>query len=235
MFVCTPDALARYVSFLDEHIAAGVSCGERTLIRGPLRIGAESRLQQASSRRCLGVDFPRPFLSTPSQACLRQEAVPPAEWLGDRGCCGDWLLLAGAAINNKFAYIGRAPFVKNHVRRSSLMRSIASEYGETVSKDQRRTELRVSILNHASTMFRPREPLRGKVSAQATELDHGVSGHPGDLHSRLVLARFQTITRNGRAMYISGIFCRAGLAIPQNACSRRAACVRGTSCGSIRR
>ena len=45
----------------------------------------------------------RPF---PSQACLRREAVPPAEWLGGQGCWGDWLLFEGAATNNKFAYIG---------------------------------------------------------------------------------------------------------------------------------
>jgi hypothetical protein len=69
----------------------------------------------------------RPFLSTLSQACLRREAVPPAEWLGNRGPMADWLLLAGAAINNNFAYIGRAPLVKYRVRRSSLMRSIASD------------------------------------------------------------------------------------------------------------
>jgi hypothetical protein len=35
-------------------------------------------------------------------------------------------LLAGAAINNTFAYIGRAPLVKYRIHRSSLQRSIAS-------------------------------------------------------------------------------------------------------------
>lgn len=95
---------------------------------GPLR----EFLGQASSRRCLGVDPPRPFLSTPSQACLRREVVPLAEWLGDLNHSGDWLLLAGAAINHKFAFTWRAPLVKYRVGRSSLMRSIASEYGETI-------------------------------------------------------------------------------------------------------
>ena len=33
---------------------------------------------------------------------------------------------------------------------------------------------------------------------------------------------FQTITRYGSAMYISGIFCRAVLTLSQDACSRRA-------------
>jgi len=67
----------------------------------------------------------RPFLSTPAQACLRREAV--ALWLGDRVPSGDWLLLAGAAIHHKFAYIGRAPLVKYHMHRGSLMRSIARD------------------------------------------------------------------------------------------------------------
>ena len=58
--------------------------------------------------------------------------MSPAEQLGDWGCCGDWLLLAGTAINHKFTYIGRAPLVKYRVRWSSLMRSIATEYGETI-------------------------------------------------------------------------------------------------------
>lgn len=97
------------------------------------------------------------------------------------------------------------------------MRSIASEYGETISKDPRRTDLRVNILNHASTMFRLREPREAKRRRRRLiwTVVYPViraTSTPG-----LCSARFQTITRNGRAMYISGIFCRAGLALSQGA------------------
>ncbi len=126
-----PDALARWVSFLDNHVATGVAYGERTLINEEGNtFGLEWRaiLNKHPQGDVLESIIRRPFLSTPSQACLRREAVPPAEWLGDRGgCYGDWLLLAGAAINHKFAYIGRAPLVKYRVRRSSLLRRIASD------------------------------------------------------------------------------------------------------------
>ena len=50
--------------------------------------------------------FSEPASLHASPACLRREAVPPAEWLGGQGCWGDWLLFEGAATNNKFAYIG---------------------------------------------------------------------------------------------------------------------------------
>jgi glycosyltransferase involved in cell wall biosynthesis len=125
-----PDALARWVSFLDKHVATGVAYGERTLIDEggkPFGLKWKAVLNKHPQGDVLESILQRPFFSTPSQACLRREAVPPAEWLGDRGCCGDWLLFAGAAINHKFAYIGRAPLVQYRVHRSSLMRSLASD------------------------------------------------------------------------------------------------------------
>lgn len=125
-----PDALARWVSFLDKHVAAGVAYGERTLIDeggNPFGLKWKAVLNRHPQGDVLESILRRPFLSTPSQACLRREAVPPAEWLGDRAPCGDWLLLAGAAMHHTFAYIGRAPLVQYRVRRSSLMRSIASD------------------------------------------------------------------------------------------------------------
>jgi glycosyltransferase involved in cell wall biosynthesis len=125
-----PDALARYVSFLDKHVAANVAYGERTLIDEegkPFGLEWRAVLNKHPQGDVLESIVRRPFLSTPSQACLRREAVPPAEWLGDRDLSGDWLLLAGAAINHNFAYIGRAPLVQYRVRRTSLMRSIASD------------------------------------------------------------------------------------------------------------
>jgi hypothetical protein len=125
-----PDTLARYVSFLDQDAAVGVVYGERTLIDSNgdsfgLEWGAI--LNKHPQGAVLQSILRRPFLSTLSQACLRRAAVPPLEWLGDRGPMADWLLLAGAALNTKFAYIGRAPLVKYRVRPSSLMRSIASD------------------------------------------------------------------------------------------------------------
>lgn len=130
-----PDALSRYMSFLDKHIAAGVAYGERTLINeggDPFDLEWRAVFKKHPQGDVLESIIRRPVLSTPSQACLRREAVPPSEGLGDRGCCGDWLFLVGAAINHKFAYIGRAPLVKYRVRRSRLIRSIASEHGETI-------------------------------------------------------------------------------------------------------
>lgn len=130
-----PDAPARCVSFLDKHIAAGVAYGERTLINeGGDPFGLEWRavLNKHPQGGVLESILRCPFLSTPSQACLRREVVPPAEWLGDRNPSGDWLLLVGAAINHKFAFIGRAPLVKYRVRRSRVMRNIANEYEETI-------------------------------------------------------------------------------------------------------
>jgi glycosyltransferase involved in cell wall biosynthesis len=125
-----PDALARYVSFLDKHVTVGVAYGERILINEDGNLfGLEWRavLNKHPQGDVLESILQRPFLSTPSQACLRREAVPPTEWLGDRALCGDWLLLAGAAMHHTFAYIGRAPMVRYRVRRSSVMRSIAGD------------------------------------------------------------------------------------------------------------
>lgn len=130
-----PDALARYVNFLDKHTAAGVAYGERTLINeGGDHFGLEWRAVFNKHPRgdVLEPILRRSFLSTPSQACLRRESAPPVEWLGERGRFGGWLLFAGAAINHKFAYIRRAPLVKYRVRRSRLIRSIAGEHGETI-------------------------------------------------------------------------------------------------------
>jgi glycosyltransferase involved in cell wall biosynthesis len=125
-----PDALARYASFLDTHVTVGVAYGERTLINEDGNLfGLEWRaaLNRHPQGDVLEAIVRRPFLSTPSQACLRREVVPPTEWLGDRAPWGDWLLLAGAAMHHTFAYLGRAPLVQYRVRRSSLMRSIARD------------------------------------------------------------------------------------------------------------
>lgn len=83
----------------------------------------------------------RPFLSTPSRAYLRREVVPPAEWLGDRGISQDWLLLAGTATHNTFAYVWQAPLVKYRVRWSSLLRNVASENGEPFRSQSRLREM----------------------------------------------------------------------------------------------
>src|SRR6267378_216396 len=83
-----PDTLARYVSFLDNHSAVGVAYGERTLINEEGRrvgFGWNALLNKYPQGDVSESILRRPFLSTPSQACLRREAVPPREWLGDRG------------------------------------------------------------------------------------------------------------------------------------------------------
>jgi len=131
-----PDTLARYVSFLDSHSAVGVAYGERTLINEEghtLGFGWKALLNKHPQGDVLESILRRPFLSTPSQACLRREAVPPREWLGDRGPLGDWLLLAGAALTHKFAYAGRSPMVKYRVRRGSSMRSQVTDSQSTAS------------------------------------------------------------------------------------------------------
>lgn len=125
-----PDALASYLSFLDNRPAAGVAYGERILINEEGRpFGLERRalLNKHPQGDVLESILRRPFLSTPSQACLRREAVPPAEWLGVRGHGGDWLLLAGAALGSQFAYMGKSPLVEYRIRRGSLLRSVASD------------------------------------------------------------------------------------------------------------
>lgn len=125
-----PDALARYVDFLDRHVEAGIAYGERTLMDeegNSFGLRWRALLNNHPQGDVLESILRRPFLSTPSQACFRREAVPPAEWLGTRGLWRDWILLAGAAIHNTFAYIGRAPVVKYRIRRSSLQRSIAND------------------------------------------------------------------------------------------------------------
>jgi glycosyltransferase involved in cell wall biosynthesis len=131
-----PNTLARYVSFLDNHSAVGVAYGERTLIGEeghPLGFGWKALLNKYPQGDILESILRRPFLSTPSQACLRREAVSPREWLGDRGPMGDWLLLAGAALTHKFAYAGRAPMVEYRVWRSGFMRSLARDPQSTAS------------------------------------------------------------------------------------------------------
>lgn len=123
-----PNTLAQYVSFLDDHPAVGVAYGDRTLINEEGRcigFGQRALLNKYPQGDVLESIIRRPFLSTPSQACFRREAVPPHEWVGDRGPMGDWLLLAGAAMTHKFAYIGRVPIVEYRMWGGSLMRSIA--------------------------------------------------------------------------------------------------------------
>ncbi len=109
---------------------AGVAYGERTLINeagDPFDSGWRAVLNKHPQGDVLESILRRPFLSTPSQACLRREAVPPAEWLGDRGPGGDWILLAGAALGSQFAYMGKSPLVEYRIRRGSMLRSVASD------------------------------------------------------------------------------------------------------------
>ena len=125
-----PDALARYVNFLDKHAAAGVAYGERTLINEegvPFGLEWRAVLNKRPQGDVLEPILRRPFLSTPSQACLRREAVPSEKGLGDWGLGGDWLLLAGAALGSQFAYMGKPPLVEYRIRRGSLLRSVASD------------------------------------------------------------------------------------------------------------
>ena len=130
------DTLARFVRFLDNHSAVGVAYGERTLINEeghPFGFGWKAVLNKHPQGDVLESILRRPFLSTPSQACLRREAVPPAEWVGNSRMLGDWLLMAGAAVNSKFAQIGQAPLVEYRVCRGSLLRSLASNSQSTAS------------------------------------------------------------------------------------------------------
>ncbi len=128
-----PDTLARCVSFLDNHSAVGVAYGERTLINEEghrIGFGWKAFLNKHPQGDVLGSILRRPFLSTPSQACLRREAVPALEY---RGSMGDWLLIAGAALNHKFAYVGRIPMVEYRVWSGGRMRSLGRNSESTVS------------------------------------------------------------------------------------------------------
>ncbi len=125
-----PDTLARYSDFLDSHPRADVVYGERTLITedgqtlGPRR-GAY--LNKHPKGDVLQPILRRPFISTPAQACLRRTAVPPAESQRDRVCgMGDWLLMAAAALDSRFAYLGKSPVVEYRVHAGSQHRSFAS-------------------------------------------------------------------------------------------------------------
>lgn len=131
-----PNTLARYVSFLDDHAAVGVAYGERTLINEEghcIGFGQRALLNKYPQGDVFESILRRPFLSTPSQACFRREAVPPHEWVGDRGPMGDWLLLAGAAMTHKFAYVGRVPMVEYRIWRGGVMRNLARDSRSTAS------------------------------------------------------------------------------------------------------
>jgi len=128
-----PDTLARYLSFFDNHSSVGVAYGERALINEEgrrLGFGWKALLNKYPQGDVLESILRRPFLSTPSQACLRREAVPALEC---RGPMGDWLLLAGAALTHKFAYVGRAPMVEYRTWRGSSSRNLATDLKCTVS------------------------------------------------------------------------------------------------------
>jgi len=126
-----PDALSRYAGFLDEHPSVGVVYGERMLIseegkRFGWRGGA--LLNKHPKGDVLESILRRPFLSTPSQACLRREAVPTTtELRGPSQLGGDWLLLARSALENRFAYLGKSPLVEYRIRRGSTLRSVAND------------------------------------------------------------------------------------------------------------
>jgi hypothetical protein len=125
-----PDTLARYVRFLDDHISVGVAYGERILINKegqPFGWRGSAFLNKHPVGDVLESILRRPFLSTPSQACLRREAVPPANWLGGRGRLGDWVLLAGAACQTRFAYMGKSPLVEYRIHSNSQLRSLGRD------------------------------------------------------------------------------------------------------------
>lgn len=134
-----PDALTRYSNFLDDHPSVGVAYGERILIDAEGQaIGwrGSAFLNKHPEGDVLESILRRPFLSTPSQACLRREAVPPADWLGGRGRLGDWVLLAGAASANQFAYMGKSPLVEYRVHGGSQLRSFASDPHNAVGVEE---------------------------------------------------------------------------------------------------
>jgi len=125
-----PDALTRYSSFLDDHPSIGVAYGERILIDKEGRSfgsRAGAFLNKHPEGDVLESILGRPFLSTPSQACMRREVVPPAKWLAGRGKLGDWVLLAGSAFRGRFAYMGKSPLVEYRIHGNSQLRSLARD------------------------------------------------------------------------------------------------------------
>lgn len=133
------DALARFMDFLDQHPSIGVAYGERMLIDSeghPLGWRGSACLNKHPEGDVLESILRRPFLSTPSQACLRREAVPPGQWLKGRGRSGDWLLLAGAASHWRFAYMGKSPLVEYRIHGGSMLRSLASDPQGAVEIDE---------------------------------------------------------------------------------------------------
>jgi glycosyltransferase involved in cell wall biosynthesis len=122
-----PNTCARYVNFLDSNPTVGVAYGERTLIDENgcrLGFGSNALLNKYPQGDILESILRRPFLSTPSQACVRREAVHRLEY---KGPMGDWVLLAAAALTHKFAYAGRAPMVEYRVWSSSFLRNLARD------------------------------------------------------------------------------------------------------------
>lgn len=125
-----PDALTRYSSFLDDHPSVGVAYGERILIdKEGQSFGwkGSAFLNKHPEGNVLESILQRPFLSTPSQACLRREVVPPGKWLQGVRKLGDWVLLAGAASQTPFAYMGASPLVEYRIHGNSQLRSLASD------------------------------------------------------------------------------------------------------------
>jgi glycosyltransferase involved in cell wall biosynthesis len=130
-----PNTLARFSSFLDDHPSVGVAYGERILIdeKGQsFGWRGSAFLNRHPEGDVLESILRRPFLSTPSQACLRRETVPSAKWLGNARRSGDWVLLAGAAFASRFAYMGKSPLVKYRIHDRSQLRSLANEPEGTV-------------------------------------------------------------------------------------------------------
>ena len=130
-----PETLTRFTGFLDDHPSVGVAYGERVLIdekgrsfgwRGSAFLNTHPEGDVLESLLC------RPFLSTPSQVCLRREAMPPAKWLGNARRSGDWVLLAGAAFASRFAYMGKSPLVEYRIHDRSQLRTLATDPKGTV-------------------------------------------------------------------------------------------------------
>ena len=130
-----PDTLAQFSNFLDDHPTVGVAYGERILIdKEGQTIGWRGRafLNKHPEGDVVESILRRPFISTPSQACLRREVVPPAKWLGNGERSGDWVLLAGAAFASRFAYMGKSPLVEYRIHDRGQQRSLAKHPEEEV-------------------------------------------------------------------------------------------------------